>query len=76
MSGLNASRADSIVGGSIVAEAVLEACRCGRFLVAGPGLREGVRLGRSVRPGDAGRTERPNHLHANYTRGRGVIGNP
>ena len=44
MSGLNASRADSIVGGAIVAEAVLEASRCGRFLVAGQGLREGVVL--------------------------------
>ena len=44
MSGLNSSRADSIVGGAIVAEAVLEASRCGRFLVAGQGLREGVVL--------------------------------
>ncbi|MFN2425244.1 MAG: hypothetical protein ABR587_02210 [Candidatus Binatia bacterium] len=44
MSGLNASRADSIVGGAIVAEAILEAGHATRFLVAGQGLREGVVL--------------------------------
>lgn len=42
--GLNASRADSIAGGSIVAEAVLKASGCDRFLVAGQGLREGIVL--------------------------------
>lgn len=44
ISGLKAARADSIAGGAIVAEAVLEASRSTRFLVAGQGLREGVVL--------------------------------
>lgn len=44
MPGLNASRADSIVGGALVAEAVLEASRRDRFYVAGQGLREGIVL--------------------------------
>lgn len=42
--GLNRSRADSIVAGSIVTECVLEACGAKRFLVAGQGMREGAVL--------------------------------
>lgn len=42
--GLNRHRADSIVGGAIVATAVLEACGAKDFLVAGQGMREGVVL--------------------------------
>lgn len=42
--GLNRSRADSIVGGCIVAEGVLEACGARHFLVAGQGMREGIVL--------------------------------
>lgn len=44
ISGLKAARADSIVGGALVAEAVLEASKSSRFFVAGQGLREGVVL--------------------------------
>jgi exopolyphosphatase / guanosine-5'-triphosphate,3'-diphosphate pyrophosphatase len=44
--GLNLNRAESIVGGSIVTECVLDICRGTRFLVAGQGLREGVVLDR------------------------------
>ena len=43
--GLNRSRADSIVGGAIVAESVLEFSGAKHFLVAGQGMREGVVLG-------------------------------
>jgi exopolyphosphatase/guanosine-5'-triphosphate,3'-diphosphate pyrophosphatase len=42
--GLNASRADSIAGGSLLAEVVMEHVGAGRMLVAGLGLREGVIL--------------------------------
>lgn len=45
ISGLNTSRADSIVGGCLVAEAVLEISHSDRLLVAGQGLREGIVLG-------------------------------
>jgi len=42
--GLNASRADSITGGSLLAELVMEHIGAGRMLVAGLGLREGLIL--------------------------------
>lgn len=42
--GLNRSRSDSIVAGSILVECVLEACGGKGFLVAGQGMREGVML--------------------------------
>jgi len=44
--GLNLNRAESIVGGSIVTECVLDVCGGTRFLVAGLGLREGIVLDR------------------------------
>jgi exopolyphosphatase/guanosine-5'-triphosphate,3'-diphosphate pyrophosphatase len=44
LSGLNSSRAESILGGCIVAEGILTASGCDSFLVAGQGLREGVVL--------------------------------
>jgi exopolyphosphatase/guanosine-5'-triphosphate,3'-diphosphate pyrophosphatase len=46
--GLNSSRAESIVGGCIVAESILSASGCSSFLVAGQGLREGAVLGSLV----------------------------
>jgi exopolyphosphatase/guanosine-5'-triphosphate,3'-diphosphate pyrophosphatase len=42
--GLNAARADSIIGGSFLAEVVMERVSAGRMLVAGHGLREGLIL--------------------------------
>ena len=42
--GLNASRADSISGGALLAEIVMEHTGAGRMLVAGLGLREGLIL--------------------------------
>lgn len=42
--GLNAARADSIVGGSLIAESVAGQIGAGRMLVAGLGLREGLIL--------------------------------
>jgi exopolyphosphatase/guanosine-5'-triphosphate,3'-diphosphate pyrophosphatase len=42
--GLNAARADSIAGGSLLAESVMEQVGAGRMLVAGLGLREGLIL--------------------------------
>jgi exopolyphosphatase/guanosine-5'-triphosphate,3'-diphosphate pyrophosphatase len=42
--GLNASRADSIVGGGLLAETVMGHVGAGRMLVAGLGLREGLIL--------------------------------
>ncbi len=44
LSGLNSSRAESILGGCIVAEGILAASGCDSFLVAGQGLREGAVL--------------------------------
>ena len=44
--GLNLHRAESIVGGSIVTECVLDACGGTRFLIAGQGMREGIVLDR------------------------------
>lgn len=44
--GLSPNRAESIVGGSIVTECVLDICEGTRFLVAGQGLREGIVLDR------------------------------
>jgi exopolyphosphatase/guanosine-5'-triphosphate,3'-diphosphate pyrophosphatase len=45
--GLNRQRADSIVGGSIVAAAILDACGASHFLVSGQGMREGTVLART-----------------------------
>jgi exopolyphosphatase/guanosine-5'-triphosphate,3'-diphosphate pyrophosphatase len=42
--GLNTERADSIVGGAIAAECILERGGAGRITVAGLGLREGIVL--------------------------------
>jgi exopolyphosphatase/guanosine-5'-triphosphate,3'-diphosphate pyrophosphatase len=42
--GLNSSRTDSITGGGLLTEAVLEQVGAGRMLVAGLGLREGLLL--------------------------------
>jgi exopolyphosphatase/guanosine-5'-triphosphate,3'-diphosphate pyrophosphatase len=42
--GLNADRADSIVGGAIVVEALIEAVEADDVLVSGQGLREGIAL--------------------------------
>lgn len=42
ISGLSRNRSDSIVGGSLVVDCVMERCQATRLLVAGPGLREGV----------------------------------
>lgn len=42
--GLNPARADSIVGGSLIAESVAGQIGAGRMLVAGLGLREGLIL--------------------------------
>ncbi len=44
--GLNLDRAESIVGGSIVTECILDVCEGTRFVVAGQGLREGIVLDR------------------------------
>jgi exopolyphosphatase/guanosine-5'-triphosphate,3'-diphosphate pyrophosphatase len=44
--GLNFNRAESIVGGSVVTECVLDFCEETRFVVAGQGLREGIVLDR------------------------------
>lgn len=44
LAGMNADRADSIVGGSLAAEGALEQCGAHRILVAGLGLREGLLL--------------------------------
>ncbi|MGA7672309.1 MAG: Ppx/GppA phosphatase family protein [Nitrolancea sp.] len=45
MSGLNSDRADSIVGGAIAAQAVMEAIGADDLLVSGKGLREGIAFG-------------------------------
>jgi exopolyphosphatase/guanosine-5'-triphosphate,3'-diphosphate pyrophosphatase len=45
--GLNGDRADSIVGGALVVQAVMDRLRAADFTVAGYGLREGIAL-RSV----------------------------
>jgi exopolyphosphatase/guanosine-5'-triphosphate,3'-diphosphate pyrophosphatase len=42
--GLNADRADSVVGGALVALATMETLRADDFVVSGQGLREGVAL--------------------------------
>jgi len=44
LSGLNVDRVESIVGGSVVTECVLDVCEGTRFVVAGQGLREGIVL--------------------------------
>jgi exopolyphosphatase/guanosine-5'-triphosphate,3'-diphosphate pyrophosphatase len=44
--GLNRGRTESIVGGSVVTECVLDVCEGTRFVVAGQGLREGILLDR------------------------------
>jgi exopolyphosphatase/guanosine-5'-triphosphate,3'-diphosphate pyrophosphatase len=44
--GLSPNRVESIVGGSIVTECILDFCEGARFLVAGQGLREGIVLDR------------------------------
>jgi exopolyphosphatase/guanosine-5'-triphosphate,3'-diphosphate pyrophosphatase len=44
LSGLNSSRAESILGGCLVAEGILAASGCDAFFVAGQGLREGAVL--------------------------------
>ena len=43
--GLSADRADSIVGGAVVVQALAEFARATRILVSGQGVREGVALG-------------------------------
>lgn len=42
ISGLSRNRADSIVGGSLVVDCVMEQCRATQLIVAGQGLREGL----------------------------------
>ncbi len=42
--GLNPDRADSIAGGGVTAECMMDACGGTRFLVTGFGLREGIAL--------------------------------
>jgi exopolyphosphatase/guanosine-5'-triphosphate,3'-diphosphate pyrophosphatase len=44
VAGLNADRADSVVGGALVALVTMETLGAGDFVVAGQGLREGVAL--------------------------------
>ncbi len=45
MSGLNSDRADSIVGGAIAAQVVMELLGATDLLVSGKGLREGIAFG-------------------------------
>ena len=45
--GLNADRRDSVVGGALVIEALLEALDADEILVSGQGVREGLALGAS-----------------------------
>lgn len=44
--GLNANRADSIVGGAVVARIVLEVAKASEMVVSGQGLREGIAVDR------------------------------
>jgi exopolyphosphatase/guanosine-5'-triphosphate,3'-diphosphate pyrophosphatase len=44
LAGLNPRRADSIVGGGLIAECVMDGLGADRLLVAGQGLREGLAL--------------------------------
>jgi exopolyphosphatase / guanosine-5'-triphosphate,3'-diphosphate pyrophosphatase len=46
--GLNADRADSIVGGALIVETVMEVVGADEIVVAGQGLREGLAFGTAV----------------------------
>lgn len=46
--GLNADRVDSIVGGALTVQTVMEAIEAAQMVVAGQGLREGLALGISI----------------------------
>jgi exopolyphosphatase/guanosine-5'-triphosphate,3'-diphosphate pyrophosphatase len=68
--GLNADRADSIVGGAAVVELLMDAVEADTVLVSGQGLREGIALaalGADVRPPELVRRASIEALAARYS---------